>query len=218
MTQTLIRPGRRQHRGRAATVSLATGGLVLLGLGGTAAAYAAGDGYVSLGAQGTYDTAGYALSTDGTDWHGGLGHLVGTVRIRVAPGPDGRPIFAGVAAPAAVRGYLAGTRYTIVHSGPTRTEHAGSAAPPVAAVPWTVSATGTGTQTLQWPAADDEQVLVVMNADGSAPVRGQVESVAVTIRGLAWIAIGLLLAGALLLAAAAARVRRGRPAAQADWE
>jgi hypothetical protein len=214
MTDTLTqaRPGPRQHRGRAAAISLATGGLVLLGLGGTAAAYAAGDGYVSLGAQGTYDTAGYALSTDSTNWHSGLGHLVGTVRIRVAPAQDGQPIFAGVADPAAVRGYLASTRYTVVHSGPTKTEHDGSAPPPVAAVPWTASATGSGTHTLQWPASDGEQVLVVMNADGSASVRGRVESVAVTVRGIAWIATGLLVGGAVLLAAAVARIRRGMQA------
>jgi hypothetical protein len=98
----------------------------------------------------------------------------------------------------------------MTQSGTSRTEHDGSAPPPVTAVPWTATATGAGTQTLQWPAAAGEQVLVVMHADGTSAVRGRVESVAVTIRGIAWMAAGLLAAGALLLAAAVARFRRAR--------
>jgi hypothetical protein len=201
---------RTRVRSRTA-VSLTAGALLLLGLGAAAAVDAtAGDGYVSLGARGTYGTAGYALTTDSTNWRTELGHAIGRVRLRVAPDDHDRPLFAGIADPAAVRGYLAGVRYTTVHSGNTRTEHDGTAPPPATTVRWTASSTGATTQTLRWPASAGEQVLVVMNADGSPSVRGRVESVAVTIRGIAWIAAGLLLAGALLLAAAVTRVRRPR--------
>ena len=198
----------RGHTGRVAAVGLAVGALVLLGFGGAAAVDAtAGDGYVSLGAGGTYDTSGYALTTDSTNWHAGLSRLVGRVRIRVES--NDRPIFAGVAEPAVVQGLLAGARYTTVHNGNTRTEHDGAALRSVAAVPWTTSATGSGTRTLEFPATAGEQTLVVTNADGSPSVRGRVESVAVTIRGIGWIAAGLLAAGALLLATAIIRIRPG---------
>ena len=132
MPDTRIRIGQRQgHAGRAVGVTLAAGPVVLLGLGGAAAADAATDGDLRLGAQGSYDTAGYAPVTDGTNWRTELGHLVGTVRLRAAP-------------------------------------------------------------------------------DGSPSVRGRVPSVAVTIRGIGWIATGLLAAGAVLLAAALTRIRHGR--------
>ena len=201
MTQTLTR---QRHAGgrRATTVSLAAGALVLLGLGGAAAVGAAGDGYVSLGAGGTYATAGYALTTDSTNWRTELGHAIEQVRIRVTPDGDGRPIFAGVADTATVSRYLTGVHYTTVHNGDTRTEHDGTAPLPAATVPWT--ATGT---TVQFPASAGEQTLVVMNADGSPSVRGRVDSVEVTVRGIAWIATGLLIAGLLLLAAVVARLR-----------
>jgi hypothetical protein len=208
--QTRTAPHRGQVRGRRGAVSLAAGALVLLGAGGAAAADAAGDGYVNLGAHGTYGSPGYALTTDSTNWRTELGHLVGTVRLRVAPDRGAPPIFAGVADPEAVQGYLTGVRYATIHSGTERTDHGGTAAPPPpATLPWTATAAGSGTQTLQWPATAGDQVLVVMNADGSPGVRGRVESVAVTIRGIGWIAAGLLAAGAALSAAAVARFRRG---------
>jgi hypothetical protein len=211
MTEIEDRPRRtRRRHGRVGTVSLLAVGLVLLVLGGVAATDAAADdGYVSLGAGGTYETAAYAMATDSTDWHQLFG-LTGTVRIRVAPSRGG-PLFAGVADPATAGRYLAGARYTTVHKQNgtgSRTEHVGAAPGSPAGVRWTVSSTGTGTRTLQWPARAGEQVLVVMNADGSPAVRGRIESVAVTVRGLGWIAAGLLFAGAALLAAAVARWRR----------
>jgi hypothetical protein len=210
MTEIEDRPRRtRRRRGLAGTVSLAAVGLVLLVLGGIAATDAAADdGYVNLGAGGTYGTAGYAMATDRTNWDR-LAGLTGTVRIRVAA-EDGGSLFAAVADPATAGRYLTGTRYTTVHKRDGSTDHDGAAPGSPSTVDWTVSSTGPGTRTLQWPARDGEQVLVVMNADGSPAVRGRVESVAVTIPGLGWIGAGLLVAGAGLSVAAIARIRRSR--------
>jgi hypothetical protein len=112
-----------------------------------------------------------------------------------------------MARPDDVQRYLRGVQHVTAHGAPgyrvTYTQHDGRApaTPPAHAVPWTMQATGTGTQTLAFDAQQQrgDQVVVVMNADGSRSVRGRAES-AVTQPSLPWIASGLL-AGGLVLGA-----------------
>lgn len=170
---------------------------------------------LGLGAHGRYHTPGYALVSDSANWRTQLFGAVDSVRFRAAA--DGsKPIFVGVARPAAVRRYLHGVRYTTVHDNGNTVPHNGTAptTPPGAATDWTAQTSGTGTQTLHWNAHDGEQVLVAMNTDGSPSVSGRVVSSTVTLRAMPTLAAGVLTGGAILLAIAVALivapVRRAR--------
>ena len=215
-------------RGRVASVLtgsvLALCSLGLIGAGGFLLSAATGNGgWLALG-HGTYQTGSYAVVTDPDDW-GTATYAFGAVdrvRIRVTPGDATTPVFVGMARPADVERYLGGVEHVTAHGAPgyrvTYTRHGGAApaTPPAHAVPWTVQATGTGTQRLEFDAQAQrgDQVAVVMNADGSGSVRGHTES-AVTQPSLPWIAGGLLAgglvlgAGAVLLIVKAVRRARG---------
>ena len=140
-----------------------------------------------------WSTATYALGA------------VDKVRVRITPSDATTPMFVGMARPADVQRYLRGIQYVTAHGAPgyhvTYTQHPGRApaTPPAHAVPWTVQATGTGTQTLEFDAQQQrgDQVALVMNADGSRSVSGRAGS-AVIQPFLPWIASGLL-AGAVAL-------------------
>jgi hypothetical protein len=193
-------------------VSVVTGGLLALcslGLivagGYLLGATTSNSGWLALG-HGTYATDSYAVATDPEDWSTATYALgaVDKVRVRIAPSDATTPMFVGMARPADVQLYLRGVQHVTAHGAPgyhvTYTQHPGRApaTPPAHAVPWTVQATGTGTQTLEFDAQQrGNQVVVVMNADGSRSVSGRAES-AVTRPSLAWIAGGLL-AGAVAL-------------------
>jgi hypothetical protein len=128
-----------------------------------------------------------------------------------------------MARPDDVQHYLGGVEHVTAHEAPgyrvTYTQHPGQApaTPPAHAVPWTVQATGTGTQALEFDAQQlrGDQVAVVMNADGSRSVSGRAES-AVTQPSLPWIAGGLLASavalgvGAVLLIVKPVQRVRGR--------
>lgn len=204
-------------------VSVLTGGLLALcslGLivagGYLLSAATSNGGRLALG-HGTYQTDSYAVATDPEDWSTATYAFgaVDKVRIRVIPGDATTPVFVGMARPADVRRYLRGVQYVTVHRAPgyrvTYTQHDGQApaAPPANAVPWTVQATGTGTQTLEFGAQQQrgDQVVVVMNADGSRSVSGRAES-AVTQPSLPWIASGLLAGGVALGVGAALLIVR----------
>jgi hypothetical protein len=194
--------------------------LGLFGGGGTAlwAQTQKHGGYVDLGTA-DYSTAGYALASDTVEmhmasdgWESGSAFtgdaasaLVGTVRIGVTPVAGGGPVFVGIALAGAAERYLTGASYATVtgttdHHG-TYTEHAGSAPAvrPAMAGIWTAQAAGPGTRTLTWTVKDGNWMVVVMNADGSRPVRVQVNGAA-TLPALPWIATGLLVAGFACLA------------------
>jgi hypothetical protein len=197
--------------GRVASV-LAGGVLALCSLGLIAAGgflvspATSSGGWVDLG-HGTYATDSYAVATDPEDW-GTTTYVLGAVdkvRIRVTPSDATTPVFVGMARRDDVQRYLSGVEYVTAHEAPgsrvTYTRHDGQAPamPPAHAVPWTVQATGAGTQTLEFDAQQQrgDQVAVVMNADGSRSVRGRAES-AVTQPSLPWIAGGLLAGGVAL--------------------
>ena len=121
---------------------------------------------------------------------------------------DGAPVFAGIAPAGAAARYLSGVAYATVTGStgghPSDLGHAGGspAILPAQAPIWTVKTTGPGTQTLSWPVTGGRWTVVAMNANGSAPVNVRV-NVAASLPALPWIATGLLIAGAVLLAAGA---------------
>lgn len=188
-------------------------GLVALGGGGTllwADLGARHGGYLTVAA-GDYRTSGYAMSSDKvTLW--GNGHLwyqtslIGDVRVTVTATDPATAVFVGIAPADTAQAYLSGTHYsTLTHLAGGRdnvVDHPGAApaTAPVRSSVWTVSATGTGTQTLTWPSRDGTWMLVVMNADGSAPVSAHVD-VGITAPSLLWISVTLFVVAALFTVA-----------------
>ena len=185
--------------------------LTLLGAAGTAlwADRTQRDGgYVTTDLH-EFSTSGSALATEKTElgtagvgWLYGPG-LLGKVRIRVAPRSPGSRLFVGIGRSADVDRYLAGVDRTViseffkdkverVEGGPARsapgTQHF-----------WVASATGSGPQTVLWQPSDGSWTVVVMNADGQ-PVLDIGANLGARIPALLWIALGLLLAGAILAA------------------
>jgi len=231
-------PDRPANSGRARggwtpgrIVSLVAGGVLALGAlglivgGGLLLGTATSNGgWLDLG-HATYETDSYAVVTEPADWGTQTYVLdnVDKVRIRVTPQDATAPVFVGMAPQGDVEGYLSDVRYVTAHGEPgyqvSYTQHDGHepTAPPAGAVPWTVQSTGTGTQTLEFDAQEQrgDQVLVVMNADGSPAMSGSAESAA-TQPSLVWIAVGLLAGGiamgvvAALLIIAPIRRARGR--------
>jgi hypothetical protein len=199
-------------------VAVLVGGLFALGAlglivagGYLLSAASSNGGWLDLG-HGTYGTESYAVITEPAVWSTTT-YAFGTVdkvRIRVIPSDATTRVFVGIARPDDVQRYLDGVEYVTAHGASnyrvTYTHHDGQApdTPPADAIPWTVQATGTGTQTLEFDAQQvrGDQVAVVMNADGSASVSGRAES-AVTQPSLPWIASGLLASGVALAFAAA---------------
>jgi hypothetical protein len=174
------------------------------------------------GAEATLSTDRYALVTQAAGLGGG--RLDATVQVR-ARSDRGGPVFVGVAPAAAVDRYLAGTAYdqlVDVRLSPLRatrvpSDGSDAPAPPADGPRWTVSASGTGEQTIDVPVRDGGQRLVLMNADAAAGVD---VTAALSVRApfLRRLALGLLIAGAivapvggLLLAAGVRRVIRTRP-------
>jgi hypothetical protein len=199
-------------------VSVLTGGLLALcslglivGGGYLLSAATSNGGWLALG-HGTYRTDSYAVATDPEDWSTTTYALgaADKVRIRVIPSDATTPVFVGMARPDDVQRYLRGVAHVTAHGAPgyrvtyTRQDGQAPATPPAHAIPWTVQATGTGTQVLEIDAQQQrgDQVAVVMNADGSRSVSGRAEST-VTQPSLPWIASGLLAGGVALGAGAA---------------
>jgi hypothetical protein len=186
---------------------LALCSLGLIAAGGYLFSAATSDGgWLALG-HGTYETDTYAIATETFDWGTQTYVLdnVDKVRIRVTPNDATTPVFVGMARSDDVERYLSGVQYVTVHGASgyhiTYTQHDGHAptTAPAQAVPWTVQSTGTGTQTLEFDAQEQrgDQVIVIMNADGSPSVSGSAESAA-TQPSLPWIAGGLLVGGVVL--------------------
>jgi hypothetical protein len=156
--------------------------------------------------------------------------VLGDVALR-AQAADGGDIFIGVAPAADVEAYLANVQHaTLVgiedvngQSTPFYRESPGAAPSvlPGDANIWTASASGPGRQELSWAPRNGDWAVVVMNADGSANVAANV-SVGATAPVLGWVAVGLLIAGGVLLLIAIAIVlaavqsARSKPAAPAE--
>jgi len=168
----------------------------------------------------SYSTNTYALVSAGyraastSDWPVAL---LGVVRVRVT---SIRPVFIGIAPAHAVNAYLAavaraqGRRFD-TPSSQFHTDRGGApASPPAAETFWSAHATGAGQQTLTWTPQAGNWRVVLMNADGSAGVTGEV-SIGATLPHLLTIAIAALGAGILIviLSAGALYLTIRRPAA-----
>jgi hypothetical protein len=204
--------------------------LVLLGGGGTglwADRTQRDAGYVTTGVH-DFSTSGSALATVSTELgSAGVGWLyapalLDKVRIRVTPTTSGRPLFVGIGPSKDVDRYLAGVNHTIISEFfKDKTETVDGGAPPSAPGTqdfWVGSTTGPGAQTLEWDPTDGLWAVVVMNADGRRGIDVGAD-LGARMPAVLWISIGLLVAGAVLLAGGGlliARAIRGRRASQAS--
>ena len=159
-------------------------------------------------------TPTYAITTDDVellDWPAGtLGDPGRLATIRVSAGTArGTPLFVGIAPAGDVEQYLGGVERDVVVGTDgdwgggfsvdyDRRSGGAPGSTPTAEPFWTASAAGVGEQTLVWPVEEGVWSLVVMNADGSRAVAADVE-LGAKVNFLGWLAVGLAVAGALLL-------------------
>ena len=155
---------------------------------------------------------GYALTTSGVD----LGvlnsdSLLGQIRLRADSAKAATPVFLGITRPQLAADYLAGVEHATVTeiADPVTAyvEHPGGApeVKPGDSDIWVEAVTGTGTQTVSWPAGEGPWTVVVMNADGSAGIDASAD-IGATIPVLQPIGYGLVAAGLFAGLAGAALV------------
>jgi hypothetical protein len=183
------------------------------------------DGYLTTPTE-RFATPTYALTrtrlevdTDGTGWVLNDSWF-GKVRIR-GESPGAKTLFMGIGPEADVAKYLG----TVAHANvedidfdPFRVTYrpvTGGAprGPPTEQPFWSASASGVGTQTLTWKVREGDWSVVLMNADGSRGVAADVD-LGAKLSFLLWVAIGLLIGGALILGGSVALIvlaARGRP-------
>jgi hypothetical protein len=203
--------------------------LVLLGAGGTAlwADRTQRDGgYVTTGVH-EFSTSGSALATVSTELgSAGVGWLyspglMDKVRIRVTPVSSGPPLFVGIGPSTDVDRYLAGVNHTVISEfWGDKTEAVDGGQPTSAPGTqdfWIASTTGPGARTLEWDPTSGSWTVVVMNADGRPGINVGAD-LGARMPAVVWIAIGLLVVGAVLLAGGALLIAdaiRGRRASRA---
>lgn len=210
-----VAPRRRWPAGRIAPLVIGTlvvlVSLVLLGGGGTgmwAHVFKRDAGYVTTGVH-EFSTAGSALVTKPTHLgSAGVGWLyspalLGRVRVRVTPASAGPPLFVGIARSEDVDRYLAGVGRTVVNDFWDKelkpVGGGGVTARPATRRFWVASSSGTGTRKLAWKPTDGTWTVVVMNADGRPGVDIGAD-LGARPPALAWIALGLLVAGVVFMA------------------
>ena len=215
------RPPRRRGWTAGRVVSLVVGsllGLVSLGLGaaGGVATWATNTQRDAAGFLTTdtrmFTTTTAAITSDEIDLGSSAdpitpGDILGTVRFRATAIDAATPVFIGVAPQTAVDAYLARVNHLVVTnwaSGHARTVTATNATAPTAPTAtgiWAAKASGAGTQSLTWRPSSGHWTVVVMNATGSPGVSVSAD-VGATVPDLGWIAVGLFIAGGVLLLAA----------------
>lgn len=189
-------------------LAMLLGGSALL----AAYAFARDDGYFessittidSSTAAVTAEDITYEVDPDAPGW--ALDVIEADVRLRVTSAGEG-PVFVGIAREADADEFLAGVAHdevTGVDDGDVvlaRRAGSADARPPTDLDLWVASATGTGTQQLDWEATDGRWAVVLMNADGSEGVRADVD-VGVRLPGALPVAVVLVGLGAVLTALA----------------
>ena len=205
------------------SLGLLTGGGALLVVDGVARD---DDGYLMSSSK-TLTSPGYAVVSESVELAQGTGVTIpperwlGSLKVEVTA-PSATTTFVGVARSRDVTAYLAGVAHSTVIDPNTegRTTYSfapgdAPSVPPTSKNIWVASRQGTGLQTITWSPDVGDWTLVVMNAEGTSPVVADV-AVGATAPILDNVAIGLLVAGAVLLlvsgAILVAAVRR-RPAA-----
>jgi hypothetical protein len=213
--------GAPAHRGWNAgrSVSVVAGSLLavvamLLLVGGTAVLVAnrtmRDNGYLTSPAQ-SLSSAGYAVVVGDVLLQGPAGdatvpaQVAGTVRIRATPGNATAPVFIGIGSAAAVDTYLAGVARTLPGTAGRQARDlpgGGPSTPPAVAGVWEVQSTGPGEQDVFWTPHTGRWSMVLMNADGTGPVTASID-VGVSAPWLAWAGALLVVAGVIVMAAAA---------------
>jgi hypothetical protein len=184
--------------------------LALVGAGGTgiwADATQRDAGYVTTGTH-TFSTSGWALATESTHLGSpGVGWLyspglLGNVRIRVTPLSTGQPLFVGIGRSSDVDRYLADVNRTVISDFMGNKAQAVAGGRPQSAPGaqhfWVASSAGSGPRTLKWDPHGGSWTVVAMNADGRAGVGVQAD-LGARMPAVLWIAIGLVIGGAILL-------------------
>jgi hypothetical protein len=136
-------------------------------------------------------------------------------------GPPGSPLFVGIGRSSDVDRYLAGVNHTVISDffgnkvkavggGPSRSA-------PGTQRFWVASSSGPGARTLKWNPHGGSWTVVVMNAD-ARPGIGVRADLGARFPAVLWIAIGLLIAGAVFVAGGGLLIAgaiRGRRATRA---
>jgi hypothetical protein len=174
-------------------------------------------GYLTTPAE-RFATSTYALTRErlevdagGPNWIWN-GNWLGKVRIR-AEAASAKPLFIGIGPDAAVAGYLGRVAHADVEDinfDPFHVDYrqiAGGAPrrPPTAQNFWAASASGQGRQTVTWKVREGDWSVVLMNADGSRGVAADLD-LGAKLSFLLWVAIGLLIGGALILGGSVALI------------
>lgn len=172
------------------------------------------DGYLMSPTE-RFATATYAIASERAEIELGgaeraLDVFLGTVRIR---SESDRQVFVGIARASDADSYLAGVEHAVVTDFERRPKYAdrtggAPASPPGAETFWVSSSSGSGEQTLEWEPESGDWQVVVMNADASRGVSADM-SIGAELDSLIWIAVGMLMIGALLAAVAAAAITAG---------
>jgi hypothetical protein len=172
-------------------------------------------GYFTTSAR-PFETVTYALvardldvGTDAPSWLFESGRF-GTLRLSGESAGTGQELFLGIGPAAAVDRYLGATEYdevTDVDYDPFRVEyrrHPGEAppSPPTEQNFWVTSTQGGGRQAISWEVESGRWSIVAMNVDASRGVTAQI-SAGAKVSFIRWVAIGLLIAGAVGLVIAA---------------
>jgi hypothetical protein len=132
--------------------------------------------------------------------------VLGDTRLRFTCSDPAKPVFVGIAPADAAARYLSGVQYATVtdfgDSGANYVGHGGGApsVPPTSSDIWVAKASGTGPQTLTWSPSGGDWMIVVMNPDATAGVSVSADAGA-TVPFLTWVALALLIGGAVMLIA-----------------
>ncbi len=130
-----------------------------------------------------------------------------TIRIQASSQDTTKPVFIGIARETDVSNYLRGVSFDEIRGFSRRPNNinrihspgAATAPPPTSQNFWVASVNGTGTQTLQWDVVSGNYNVVLMNADGSSPVREDISFGVKIPAVLHGIGLGLLIGGIVLL-------------------